>query len=54
MDGAKTGKQYRGSVTVAAKDVGTLGRIGLERSGRTGGAALFGSFSIERAAAAEK
>ena len=33
---------------------GTLGRIGLERSGRTGGATLFGSFSIRRGGQAEK
>ena len=45
-DGAKTGRQFRSSVTATAKVVGTLGRIGLERSGQAGGAALFGPLTI--------
>lgn len=54
VDGAKTGKRFQCSLTVGAKDIGSLGRIGLERSGRTGGAALFGSFSIRNAGLGEK
>ena len=54
VDGAKSGKVYQCNMTIAAKDVGPLERIGLDRSGRTGGAALFGSFSIQQAGLGEK
>ena len=49
VDGAKSGRQFRHSVTASAQDVGTPARIGLERSGQAGGAALFGPFSIRQA-----
>jgi hypothetical protein len=48
-DGAKSGKQFRCSVTASGKDVGAMGRIGLERSGQPGGAALFAALSIRHA-----
>jgi HEAT repeat protein len=54
LDGSKTTKRYASSVTVAAPDIGPLRRVALERSGREGGAALFGSFIIENAGLGEK
>lgn len=44
----KPGREFRKAVTVAANDVGPVSRVGLERSGRTGGAALFGSLTIRQ------
>jgi hypothetical protein len=54
LDGSKTLKRFATSVTVAGPDIGPLRRVALERSGRTGGAALFGSFVIENAGLGEK
>ena len=47
VDGGQSGRRFTRNLSLAQSDVGELGRIGLERSGRTGGAALFGSFAIE-------
>jgi hypothetical protein len=46
-DGGKTGRPYRRTLAVRGEDIGPLGRVGLERSGQTGGAALFGPLTIE-------
>ncbi len=53
-DGSGSGRQFRCNVTARSEDVGLLGRIGLERSGQQGGAALFGALSIRHAGEAEK
>jgi hypothetical protein len=46
VDGAKSGQRFTQSLVLQTNATGDLRRIGLERSGRTGGAALFGPFSI--------
>jgi hypothetical protein len=38
---------FQKTVEVTTEQLGTLNRIGLERSGRSGGAALFDSFSVK-------
>lgn len=45
-DGKGGGRAFRRSVKVAPADIGALNRVALERSGRTGGAGLFGALSI--------
>ena len=45
-DGTKRGRVFRRTITVDKEAFGPLDRISLERSGRQGGAALFGSLSI--------
>jgi len=45
-DGALSGKRFTHTVTAKREDIGALQRIGLERSGRAGGAALFGSLVV--------
>jgi hypothetical protein len=53
-DGAGVGRRFQSSATVRLQDIGPVERIGLERSGRMGGAGLFGPFSIQNAWLAEK
>ncbi|MEK6233938.1 MAG: hypothetical protein N2C14_04435, partial [Planctomycetales bacterium] len=45
-DGAEKANKYRKTLVIPKDVVGALDRIGLERSGRTGGAALFDSLVI--------
>ena len=40
------GRTFTRSLTCRADDIGPVRRVALERNGRTGGAALFGKFSI--------
>jgi hypothetical protein len=42
------GRTFQRTVQIKAADIGPLSRVGLERSGRTGGAALFGALSIRQ------
>jgi len=46
-DGGKSGREFTTSITLNKTDVGEIERIGLERSGRAGGAALFGPITIQ-------
>jgi hypothetical protein len=52
--GTNSGETFKTSLDVSAQDAGPLERVGLERSGRTGGAALFGSLNIQNAGLTEK
>lgn len=47
-DGKKQGRDYRKTVTIPAKDIGPLSEVSLDRSGRTGGAGLFGAMRIQQ------
>ena len=44
--GVKEGKPHKKKFSVTSEQLGDYNRIGLERSGRTGADALFGSISI--------
>jgi len=53
-DNAKQGKPFTYTCTAKREDIGPLDRIGLERSGRTGGAALFGSLVVDIGSSVEE
>jgi hypothetical protein len=48
VDGAQPAREFRRSVQVKAVDIGVISRVALERSGRSGGAGLFGSLTIRQ------